>query len=131
MVIVALLSACGPGQSATPEPQVPAATAVSPAPSPKVPTSGTTVPMTAPTGIPATHWAALLGDLANRGVSTDGLEVVTARAVTWPNGALGCPKPGMAYTQMVTDGYQVVVTVDGKTYDYRYGTTATPRLCEL
>jgi len=32
---------------------------------------------------------------------------------------------------MVTDGYQVVVTVDGKTYDYRYGTTATPRLCEL
>jgi hypothetical protein len=86
--------------------------------------------MTAPTGIPATHWAALLSDLASRGVSTDGLEVVTARAVTWPSGALGCPKPGMAYTQMVTEGYQVVVHVGGRTYDYRYGMSSTPRLCE-
>ena len=32
---------------------------------------------------------ALLTDLVARGVSTDGLEVVTARAMTWPNGALG------------------------------------------
>ena len=87
--------------------------------------------MTPPTGIPATHWAALLSDLAARGVSTDGIELVTARAVTWPSGALGCPKPGMAYTQMVTNGYQVVVKVAGRTYDYRYGTSATPRLCEL
>ena len=86
--------------------------------------------MTAPTGIPATHWAALLSDLASRGVSTAGLEVVTARAVTWPSGALGCPKPGMAYTQMVTEGYQVVVHVGGRTYDYRYGMSSTPRLCE-
>jgi hypothetical protein len=87
--------------------------------------------MTAPSGIPATHWAAVLTDLSSRGVSTDGVEVVTARAVTWPSGALGCPKPGMAYTQVVTNGYQVVVTAGGKRYDYRFGTTATPRLCEL
>ena len=85
--------------------------------------------MDAPTGIPVTNWTALLSDLAARGVSTDGLEVVTARAVTWPSGALGCPQPGMAYTQMVIDGYQVVVTVGGKTYDYRYGSSANPRLC--
>jgi hypothetical protein len=87
--------------------------------------------MSAPTGIPATHWAALLSDLATRGVPTDGVEVVSARSVTWPSGALGCPKPGMVYTQMVTDGYQVVVRVGGKTYDYRYGMSATPRLCQL
>ena len=87
--------------------------------------------MTAPTGIPATHWAAVLSDLTTRGIVTEGIEVVTARAVTWPNGALGCPKPGMAYTQMVIDGYQVVVTVGGKTYDYRFGATATPHLCGL
>ena len=85
--------------------------------------------MTAPPGIPATHWTALLSDLAARGVSTDGIEVVVAQAVTWPNGALGCPKPGIAYTQMVTNGYQVVVSVGGKRYDYRFGSTATPRLC--
>jgi len=87
--------------------------------------------MDVPTGIPATHWTALLTDLVDRGVSTDGLEVVSARAMTWPNGALGCPKPGMAYTQMVTAGYQVVVKAGQKTYDYRFGTSATPRLCQL
>jgi hypothetical protein len=87
--------------------------------------------MTAPTGIPATHWAAVLSDLAARGIVTEGVEVVTARAVTWPNGALGCPKPGMAYTQMIINGYQVVVSVGGKTYDYRFGSTAAPRLCVL
>ena len=130
VVMVALLAACAQGQTASPEPQAPA-TAVSTTPSPTSSSSGTTGPMTAPTGIPATHWAALLSDLAARGVPTDGLAVVSARAMTWPSGALGCPKPGMAYTQMVTDGYQVVVKASGKTYDYRYGMTATPRLCEL
>jgi hypothetical protein len=128
LVVVALLGACTPGVSATPQPQAPPTTV---APSPTAPSSGTTAPMTAPTGIPATHWAALLSDLATRGIATEGIEVVTARSVTWPNGALGCPKPGMAYTQMIIDGYQVVVTVGGKTYDYRFGGTATPRLCEL
>jgi hypothetical protein len=118
LVMVALLGACTPGVSATPQPQSPTTIVSTAAPSPT-------------TGIPATHWAAVLSDLATRGIVTDGIEVVTARSVTWPNGALGCPKPGMAYTQMVIDGYQVVVTVGGKTYDYRFGSTATPRLCEL
>ena len=131
MVVVALLGACTPGVSATPQPQSPTTIVSTAAPSPTTASSGTTARMTAPTGIPATHWAAVLSDLATRGIVTDGIEVVTARSVTWPNGALGCPKPGMAYTQMVIDGYQVVVTVGGKTYDYRFGSTATPRLCEL
>jgi len=86
---------------------------------------------TAPSAIPADRWNALLADLAARGVTTDGLEVVDARAVRWVNGALGCPKPGMAYTQMIIDGYIVVVRAGGRTYDYRFGTSATPRLCEL
>ncbi len=86
--------------------------------------------MTAPTEIPATYWAALLSDLTSRGVPTDNVELVSARPVTWPNGALGCPTPGMAYTQMVTNGYQVVVQVAGKAYDYRFGNSATPRLCQ-
>jgi hypothetical protein len=84
-----------------------------------------------PSGIPAPHWAAILADLEGRGAPTSGLEVVTARAVTWPNGALGCPKPGMMYTQALIDGYQVVVKAAGTTYDYRFGSTSTPRLCQL
>lgn len=87
--------------------------------------------MNAPTSIPADHWAAILSDLATRGVSTDGIEVVSAKAVTWPNGAWGCPKQGSVYTQALVNGYQVVVKVGSRTYDYRFGSTATPRLCEL
>jgi hypothetical protein len=87
--------------------------------------------VTAPIGIPADHWAALLADLERRHVPTGGLEVITARAVTWNDGSLGCPKPGMMYTQMLVDGYQVVVKVGGTSYDYRFGSTSAPRLCEL
>ena len=30
--------------------------------------------------------------------------VVDARAVTWPDSSLGCPEPGMMYTQVLVDG---------------------------
>lgn len=95
------------------------------------PSSGTTGGVSAPTSIPADHWAAILADLSARGVATDGLEVVSAKAVTWPNGAWGCPKQGSVYTQALVNGYQVVVKAGSRTYDYRFGSTATPRLCEL
>lgn len=49
--------------------------------------------------------------------------VISAEAVTFPNGGLGCPKPGFSYTQVQVDGYKVVAVAGGQTYDYR-GTTA-------
>lgn len=33
----------------------------------------------------------------------------TAREVTWPDGALGCPQPGHSYTQSLIPGWHVVV----------------------
>jgi hypothetical protein len=47
----------------------------------------------------------------------------------WPDGSLGCPQPGMLYTQVLTPGYQVVVEAGGEEYDYRMGRTGTFRLC--
>lgn len=35
------------------------------------------------------------------------IAVAEVRPVTWPNGALGCPRPGMMYTQVLTPGYQI------------------------
>src|SRR3954463_8935135 len=32
-----------------------------------------------------------------QGVSAADVKVVTAQSVNWPNGALGCPKPGRMY----------------------------------
>lgn len=63
------------------------------------------------------------------GVPIDGVTLVSAEAVTFPDGSLGCPEPGMAYTQVVTDGYKVVATASGKTYDYRGTVAGTFRRC--
>jgi hypothetical protein len=50
--------------------------------------------------------------------------------VTWSSGALGCAQPGMSYTQAMVEGMQVVVSVEGRTFDYRFGRTDSPKLCE-
>ncbi len=91
-------------------------------------TPGPITPTGEPVTVPPARWDAIVADLAERGV-TGTPELVSAHAVTWTNGALGCPSPGVSYTQAIVDGMQVVVEVDGTTYDYRFGTTDTPKLC--
>jgi hypothetical protein len=61
-------------------------------------------------------------------VPVDQVTVVSAEAVTFPDGSLGCPQPGMVYTQAMVDGYKIVAEAGGKTYDYR-GSGSTFRLC--
>ena len=51
---------------------------------------------------------------AETGVSADEIEVVTAEAVTWPDGAIGCPEEGMGYTQALVPGYRVILDIDGE-----------------
>ena len=82
-----------------------------------------------PAEVPADRWDAIVADLAGRGV-TGTPELVSAKAVTWNSGALGCPRPGVSYTQALVPGMRVVVRVEGTTYDYRFGRTDSPRLCE-
>jgi hypothetical protein len=61
-------------------------------------------------------------------VPIDQVIVVSAEDVTFPDGSLGCPQPGMVYTQALVDGYKIVAEAGGKTYDFR-GTGSTFRLC--
>jgi hypothetical protein len=56
--------------------------------------------------------------------------IVTGRQATWPDGSLGCPKPGMVYTQAIVQGYQLVFDVAGATYDYRLTASGNAVLCE-
>jgi hypothetical protein len=78
--------------------------------------------------------AAVLKDLSKRtGLQVDALSITIVRseAIIWNDGSLGCPKPGVFYTQSTVEGYWVVLQVNGKTYDYRImsrGPTLT--LCE-
>ena len=84
-----------------------------------------------PEGIPASLWTAVLSDLEGRlGGPVSGPEVVSAAAMTWNDGSLGCPEPGQMYTQALVDGYHVVVEVDGERYDYRADSGSSVRLCE-
>ena len=62
------------------------------------------------------------------GVPVDQVTVISAEAVTFSDGSLGCPQPGMVYTQALVDGYKIIAEAGGKTYDYR-GTGSTFRLC--
>ncbi len=51
----------------------------------------------------------------------------------WPDAALGCPKPGMAYPQIVTSGFLLVFTDPAQTKSYEVHTGMSPAqivLCE-
>ncbi|MEA3335649.1 MAG: hypothetical protein U9R25_07030 [Chloroflexota bacterium] len=63
--------------------------------------------------------AVAINDLSQRlGVSTESIEVVEAAEMEWPDASLGCPAPDMGYAQMLTNGMQVVLQVEGRTYAY-------------
>jgi hypothetical protein len=69
-------------------------------------------------------------DLARRlGVEPDELEVISAEVVTWPDGSMGCPEPGMSYTQALVEGSKVVLGHDDRVYVYHAGEDGEPFLC--
>ncbi len=56
---------------------------------------------------------------AHAGAAADALLVVRAEAIEWPDGSLGCPEPGVVYTQAVVPGYWVELVSGDDRYDYR------------
>jgi len=77
---------------------------------------------TRPAGLPAELLDCGGCDAANRsGVSVESVRVVSATAEHWPDASLDCPRPGAAYADVNTDGYRLVLTADGTTFDYRIG----------
>lgn len=70
-------------------------------------------------------------DLARRlGVDPAQIRVVSAEEVTWPDGSIGCPKPGMMYPQVLTNGSRVVLEAQGQRYEYHAGGRRSAFLCE-
>jgi hypothetical protein len=57
------------------------------------------------------------------------LQVVLAEAVTWPDGSLGCPAPGMAYTQVLVDGYRIRIQAGPDTLEYHASLRGKPFFC--
>ena len=58
-------------------------------------------------------------DAAKRtGLEQASLRVESAESVTWADGSLGCPQPGMSYTMALVPGYRVKVRAGEQTLDY-------------
>lgn len=47
------------------------------------------------------------------GVAKEQVFVDTVRAVEWRDSSLGCPKPGVAYLDVMSSGHRVLLRVDG------------------
>jgi len=81
--------------------------------------------------VPASLLEDIRADLAQRsGVTQEAILVIRDQAVTWSDGSLGCPQPGIFYTQALVPGYWVVLQVGEKQYDYRASQSGYFFLCE-
>lgn len=70
-------------------------------------------------------------DLVRRaGAERGAVAVKRAEAVVFPDGSLGCARPGEKYTQAPVEGYRVVLEHGGKEYDYRVTRPGHLVLCE-
>jgi hypothetical protein len=141
VLAVVSLPACG-ADSSSPSGQE---TFVSPTPSTPTPSDPTSDPTSAPSSgtptggassrppsaSPAEGPAAAVSDLAKRlGVDPGDVSVVSAEEVTWSDASIGCPKPGMMYAQVLTEGSRIVLEADGKRYEYHAATGKAPFYCE-
>ena len=67
--------------------------------------------------------------LRQTGATREGCRILRADAVTWSDGSLGCPEPGMHYTQALVMGYWIVLDVQGTRLDYRATRAGQFRRC--
>jgi hypothetical protein len=82
-------------------------------------------------GLPASIVDPVVAEIARlASVPTTAVVIQSAEAMTFPDGSLGCPLPGMSYTQVQVDGYRIVAIAAGTTYDYRGSGPGNIRRCE-
>ena len=68
---------------------------------------------------------------SEQGVAAAEVKVISAQSVNWPNGALGCPKPGRMYTQAIVPGYRVELEAGGKRFTYNASTRGGYKRCGI
>ncbi|MEJ0036355.1 MAG: hypothetical protein WDO68_09745 [Gammaproteobacteria bacterium] len=81
--------------------------------------------------VPAALLDKIRAELASeQGVSAGDVKVISARSVNWPNGALGCPKPGTMYTQAIVPGYRIELEAGGKRFGYNASARGGFKRCD-
>src|SRR5947209_1517667 len=73
-----------------------------------------------------------LADAASHlGTGPQDLRVTQVEARQWPDSSLGCPQPGLLYSQIVTPGYLIVISSSsGKQLEYHADTRGRAVLCK-
>jgi hypothetical protein len=70
-------------------------------------------------------------DLATRlGIDPGQIDLVEFQAVVWPDGSLGCPQPGVAYSQVQVEGLLIRLRAQDHVYAYHSGGGRALFLCE-
>lgn len=70
-------------------------------------------------------------DLAQRlGVAPEAVGFLAFEAVVWPDAGLGCPEPGLAYAQVLMEGYRITLGYAKRVFAYHGGGARGPFLCE-
>lgn len=68
--------------------------------------------------------------MARRGLTSAAeVEVVSVDEVVWRDRGLGCPRKGMQYAQVLTDGTRIVLVTGGLSYHYHAGHGQEPFYC--
>jgi len=62
------------------------------------------------------------------GISLDSARVISSIPRDFPDASLDCPQTDMAYAQVITPGFQVLVEADGRRFDVRVAGTMG-RIC--
>ena len=127
VLLAVVATGCTSSGAASPADSLPTRPSWSPDLPPTVPPS--TAPVTGE--VPESTLAAIRRQAAVDAPRADltSATVVLAEAVEWPDGSLGCPVRGVLYTQVITPGYHVVISLDGVEYDYRVSEGGEVRLC--
>jgi hypothetical protein len=69
--------------------------------------------------------------IESEGIELEDITVDRAESVIWPDGSLGCPRPGEMYTQAPVNGYWVVLKAGERRYDYRASVKGEIRRCDV
>ncbi|MFC1923436.1 hypothetical protein ACFLY4_09120 [Chloroflexota bacterium] len=58
------------------------------------------------------------------------ITLIETKSILWPDASLGCPKPGMAYAQVLTQGYLIRLGSSDQIYEYHTDKDDFIILCE-
>ena len=94
------------------------------------PNSEATVKSSTPSQQPAPVRAAVASYAKALDLPIDAISVLSAESVTWPDGSLGCPEPGMQYIQVLTEGFRVQLEARGRRAEYHTDRGSQVLRCE-